>query len=79
MADARIRVPEICTRLGLGQRTVYAMLERGIIPAIRLNRRWIVTRPSYEEWEKTCGGAVEANANLERERPGLRRNIPVRF
>ncbi len=79
MPDSRITVPEICRRLGLGQRAVYAMLERGIIPAIRLNRRWIVTRPSYEEWEKNCGGATEAHANLEQERPGLRRNIPVRF
>ena len=31
------------------------MLEQGIIPGIRLGRRWIVTRNAYEEWERTCG------------------------
>jgi len=31
------------------------MLENGIIPAIRLGRRWIVTRHAFENWERTCG------------------------
>ena len=31
------------------------MLEQGIIPAIRLGRRWIVTRHAFENWERTCG------------------------
>jgi hypothetical protein len=34
---------------------VYAMLEKGIIPGIRLGRRWIITRQAYEQWERTCG------------------------
>jgi hypothetical protein len=34
---------------------VYQLLERKAIPAIRLGRRWIVTRQAYEQWEKTCG------------------------
>lgn len=52
---ARITVPEIAQRLGIGRLAVYAMLEQGIIPAIRLGRRWIITRHAYEEWERTCG------------------------
>jgi excisionase family DNA binding protein len=48
-------VPEIAHRLGIGRLTVYDMLEKQIIPAIRLGRRWIITRYSYEQWEKTCG------------------------
>jgi excisionase family DNA binding protein len=48
-------VEEIAHRLDIGRLAVYAMLEQGIIPAIRLGRRWIVTRHAYEQWERTCG------------------------
>jgi excisionase family DNA binding protein len=51
----RISVPEIASRLGIGRLAVYAMLEQEIIPAIRLGRRWIITRHAYEYWERTCG------------------------
>jgi excisionase family DNA binding protein len=50
-------VPEIAQRLDLGRLAVYAMLEQGIIPGIRLGRRWIITRHAYEQWERTCGVA----------------------
>jgi excisionase family DNA binding protein len=52
---ARMTVEEIAHRLDIGRLAVYAMLEQGIIPAIRLGRRWIVTRHAYEHWERTCG------------------------
>jgi excisionase family DNA binding protein len=48
-------VDEITRRLDIGRVAVYAMLEQGIIPAIRLGRRWIVTRHAFENWERTCG------------------------
>ena len=48
-------VPEIARRLDLGRLAVYAMLEQGILPGIRLGRRWIITRQAYEQWERTCG------------------------
>lgn len=51
----RMLVSEISARLSIGERAVYAMLEQGLIPAIRLGRRWIVTRYAYEAWERTCG------------------------
>jgi excisionase family DNA binding protein len=54
-ARSTIPVPEIAKRLGVGRVSVYAMLEQGIIPGVRLGRRWIVTQPAYEEWERTCG------------------------
>ena len=54
----RISIPEIATRLSIGRMAVYEMLERGIIPAIRLGRRWIVTRYAYGEWERCCGKKV---------------------
>jgi excisionase family DNA binding protein len=52
---ARMTVEEIACRLNIGRLAVYAMLEQGVIPAIRLGRRWIVTRHAYEHWERTCG------------------------
>ncbi len=51
----RISVPEIARRLDLGRLAVYAMLENGILPGVRLGRRWIITRHAYEQWERTCG------------------------
>lgn len=51
----RITVEEIASRLSIGRLAVYALLNRGEIPAIRLGRRWIVTRHAYEQWERTCG------------------------
>ncbi len=48
-------IPEIAERLSVGRIAVYAMLEQGIIPAVRLGRRWIVTRHAFENWERTCG------------------------
>ena len=52
---SRITVEEIVQRLHIGRLAVYALLEHGIIPGIRLGRRWIITRHAYEHWERTCG------------------------
>jgi excisionase family DNA binding protein len=53
--SSRISVPEIAKRLNIGRMAVYAMLEQGILPGIRLGRRWIITRLAYMAWEQTCG------------------------
>lgn len=52
---ARITIPEIAKRLSIGRLAVYSLLERGVIPGIRLGKRWIVTRHAYEAWERTAG------------------------
>ena len=65
--DARITVPEIAQRLHIGRLAVYAMLERGIIPAIRLGRRWIITVHAYRQWERTCGMRADALLNAQPE------------
>jgi hypothetical protein len=44
---------------------VYTMLEQGIIPGVRLGRRWIITRHAYQAWEHTCG--LRAGAGLRRQ------------
>jgi excisionase family DNA binding protein len=51
----RMSVPEIARRLDIGRLAVYTMLEQGIMPGIRVGRRWIITRHAYEQWERTCG------------------------
>ena len=60
--SSRISVPEISQRLEIGRLAVYAMLEQGIMPGVRLGRRWIITRHAYEQWERTCG--MRAGAGL---------------
>jgi excisionase family DNA binding protein len=55
LSSGRITVQEIAFRLGIGRLAVYALLEQKIIPAVRLGRRWIITRHAYEQWERTCG------------------------
>ena len=58
--NARISVDEIARRLDVGRLAVYTMLEQGILPGIRLGRRWIITRHAYEQWEHTCGARTGA-------------------
>jgi excisionase family DNA binding protein len=58
--SGRISVEEVARRLNIGRPAVYSMLEQGIMPGIRLGRRWIITRHAYELWERTCGTQVGA-------------------
>jgi excisionase family DNA binding protein len=60
LPNARITVEEVARRLNIGRQTVYAMLERGILPGIRLGQRWLITRHAYEQWERTCGMRSES-------------------
>jgi excisionase family DNA binding protein len=55
MPSSRITVVEVAKRLGIGKMAVYGMLGKGILPALRVGRRWIITRQAYEQWERTCG------------------------
>ena len=64
LPNRRISVPEIARRLHIGRLAVYLMLEQGIIPGVRLGRRWIITRHAYLAWERTCGR--RAGAGLPR-------------
>jgi excisionase family DNA binding protein len=62
--SSRISVLEIARRLNIGRMAVYAMLEQGMIPGVRLGRRWIITRHAYLAWERTCG--LRATTGLRR-------------
>ena len=63
--SSRISVPEIARRLEIGRLAVYSMVEEGIIPGIRLGRRWIITRHAYEHWERTCGMRVGGGLEID--------------
>ena len=63
--SSRISVLEIARRLNIGRLAVYSMLEQGIIPGLRLGRRWIITRQAYLTWESTCG--LPPSTGLQRE------------
>jgi excisionase family DNA binding protein len=52
---ARLTPQDIAQRLHVGTRTIYGLLEQGILPGIRIGQRWLITRHAYEEWERTCG------------------------
>jgi excisionase family DNA binding protein len=66
-ASNRMCVQEIAGRLNIGRLAVYAMLEQGIMPGIRLGRRWIITRHAYEQWERTCGTRTGAGLGTQPE------------
>lgn len=65
--SCRISVPEVARRLHIGRLAVYKLLEEGVLPGIRLGRRWIITRHAYEQWERTCGMQVRAGLQQEAE------------
>jgi excisionase family DNA binding protein len=66
-ASSRMSVEEVARRLNVGRLTVYAMLEQGIIPGVRIGRRWIITRHAYEHWEQTCGLRSESGLSANPE------------
>jgi excisionase family DNA binding protein len=63
-SSGRLTVAEIAKRLRIGPLAVYAMLESGALPGLRIGRRWLVTRSAYEEWERTCGSKKPAAAAM---------------
>ena len=43
-------VVEVAARLGIGRCMAYDLVRRGVIPAKRLGRRWIVPRIRFHAW-----------------------------
>lgn len=62
MVPSRVTVREIANDLDIGRHSVYAMLEGGIIPGIKLKRGWLVTRHAYERWKETAGTRISPKA-----------------
>jgi len=59
---ARITVQEIAGRLAMGKESVYRLLDRGEIPAIRHGRSWLISRSAYERWEQSFGSRGQGSA-----------------
>lgn len=55
-----ITVEEIARRLDVCEAAVYRLLTQGQIPALRLGRKWLVSRTRYEQWEASFGGQAVA-------------------
>jgi excisionase family DNA binding protein len=55
LLPSRMTVAEIADRLSIGEMAVYRMLDEKIIPAVRVGKRWLVTRKAFEKWEENCG------------------------
>jgi excisionase family DNA binding protein len=65
--SSRITVPEIMRRMNIGRIAVYQLLDLGLLPAIRIRRRWIISRVAFEKWLETCDGRqAEQVAKLRR-------------
>jgi excisionase family DNA binding protein len=62
-SGARITVAEIAERLSIGRLAAYQLLEKRVIPAIRLGRRWIITWHAYLHWEQTCGKEINLSTD----------------
>ena len=45
-----LRIPEVCSRLGLGRSTVYELIRRGDLPTIRIGRAVRVPTAGLETW-----------------------------
>jgi excisionase family DNA binding protein len=59
---ARMTPKDVARHLHIGTRAVYGMLARGQLPGLRIGQRWLITRASFERWEKTCG--LEPASNM---------------
>jgi excisionase family DNA binding protein len=65
-AEGRISIDEMAAFLAVGKATVYAMLNQRIIPAIKVGKRFIVTRHAFNAWEQTCGKEVDVANGVQK-------------
>ena len=43
----------VCHRAGIGLPALYAMLQSGQVPGVKVGNRWYVPLPAYEQWLAT--------------------------
>jgi len=54
-SSSRLSVHEICKDLGICKKHVYALLDKQVIPCVRIGRSYLITKEAYQEWKKRCG------------------------
>jgi excisionase family DNA binding protein len=53
-------VDELATEIGISRQAAYGALRRGIIPHIRIGKRFILPRSAIAEWLRTAGNRAQA-------------------
>ena len=48
-------VDELAKELGISRQAAYAALHRGVIPSIRIGKRFVLPRAAIAEWLRTAG------------------------
>jgi len=56
---------EVADRLGIGLNHAYSACKKGLIPNIRIGKRYIIPRAAYLDWIATCGGQLSKNTQKE--------------
>jgi excisionase family DNA binding protein len=54
-ASTTMRPEELGDMLGVSRASVYAGLRSGVIPSIRIGKRYIIARAAIDEWLRTAG------------------------
>lgn len=58
------RIPAVAIRLGVSQKSVWRLIRRGLIPAVRVGRQVRVDQAQLEEWIRAGGvGASRQNSS----------------
>ena len=53
-------VDELAKEIGISRQAAYAALHRGVIPSIRIGKRFILPRSAIAEWLRTAGNRAQA-------------------
>jgi excisionase family DNA binding protein len=51
-------VDELAKELRISRQAAYAALNRGVIPSIRIGKRFVLPRAAIAEWLRTAGNQV---------------------
>ena len=53
-------VDELASELGISRHAAYNALNRGVIPHIRIGKRFVLPRAAIAEWLRTAGSQIQA-------------------
>ena len=51
-------VDELAKEIGISRQAAYLALRRGVIPSIRIGKRFVLPRTAIAEWLRTAGSQV---------------------
>jgi len=61
MEKIALTAAEACELIGVSRPTLYQLVHRADFPAMRVGRKWIISRRGLEEWvlrQATCGAEL---------------------